>query len=267
MKNISRAAGIVRFLVVGAVATGLSLSAPLSAADTEFSYNGDTGPGFWSELDPAWAACAGTAADSRQSPIDIDHAVVDHTLKPLALQTYPTSIDIFNNGHTIEQEYEGTGSAITFEGEGYELQQFHFHSLSEHTIDGQHGNLELHAVFQDTATGNRLVIGLLFEIGRPNPFLQTLIDAGLPKKNGNATTTPTLINLSDVLTSTSSYYTYAGSLTTPPCTENVTWVVLAKQATLSSAQFQAFRRILGNDFRPLQQRNGRVIRSTHHGHE
>jgi carbonic anhydrase len=123
--------------------------------------------------------------------------------------------------------------------------------------------MELHAVFQDPGTGDRLVIGLLFEIGRPNPFLQTLIDAGLPKKNGNVTMTPRLINLADVLTSTSSYYTYGGSLTTPPCTENVTWVVLAKPATLSGSQFQDFRRILGNDFRPLQRSNGRVIRSTH----
>jgi carbonic anhydrase len=262
MKNITRGAGFARLLLAGAVATGLSFSGLVNAADPEFSYNGDTGPGYWSELDSAWAACAGVAPDSRQSPIDIDHAVVDHTLKPLALQTYPTPIDLINNGHTIEEEYEGTGSAITFEGKGYELQQFHFHSLSEHAVNGERGNMELHAVFQDAGTGDRLVVGLLFEIGRPNPFLQTLIDAGLPKKNGNVTMTPKLINLADVLTSTSSYYTYAGSLTTPPCTENVTWIVLAKAATLSQAQFQAFRHILGNDFRPLQRSNGRVIRST-----
>jgi carbonic anhydrase len=104
---------------------------------------------------------------------------------------------------------------------------------------------------------------VLFEISKKsNPFLQTLIDAGLPKKNGDTKVTSTLINLADVLTSTSSYFTYSGSLTTPPCSENVTWIVLAKPANVSQAQFQSFRRILGNDFRPLQNLNGRVLRST-----
>jgi carbonic anhydrase len=123
--------------------------------------------------------------------------------------------------------------------------------------------MELHSVFQEPTTGNKLVVGVLFEISKKsNPFLQTLIDAGLPKKNGDTKVTSTLINLADVLTSTSSYFTYSGSLTTPPCSENVTWIVLAKPANVSQAQFQSFRRILGNDFRPLQNLNGRVLRST-----
>jgi carbonic anhydrase len=184
-------------------------------------------------------------------------------LRPLALQSYPTTVDIFNNGHTIEQSYEGTGSVILFEGRYFELLQFHFHSLSEHIVNADRGAMELHAVFQESSRGDKLVVGVIFEIGkRNNRFVQVLIDAGLPRKNGETTVTATPINLADVLPDTSSYFTYPGSLTTPPCTENVTWIVLANAAKVSQTQFQSFRRILGNDFRPLQNLNGRVVRST-----
>ena len=253
------------FIILSAVivATGLSFAGAVSAADAEFSYNGDNGPAYWWELNPEWGACAGTALDARQSPIDIDHVKIDWNLKPLELQTFPTTIDIFNNGHSIQQRYENTGSTIYFEGRAYELQQFHFHTLSEHAVEGERGAMELHAVFQEPGSGDNLVIGMLFEAGKKNnPFIQTLIDAGLPENNGDTTVTDELIDLADVLTSTSSYYTYPGSLTTPPCSENVTWIVLQKPAKFSQAQFQSFRRILGNDFRPLQDLNGRTVRGT-----
>lgn len=234
------------------------------AQDTEFTYNGDTGPGYWSELESDWSACAGTASDARQSPINIDQAQLDRNLKPLQLELFPTTIRIFNNGHTIQQHYDGTGSMVHFEGRVYELLQFHFHTLSEHAVSGERGDMELHAVFQERGSGDKLVVGMLFEVGKKNnAFLQTLIDAGLPRKNGQETDTTTMINLVDALTSTSSYFTYHGSLTTPPCSENVTWVVLAKPAKLSQTQYQSFRRILGNDFRPLQELNRRTVRATY----
>ena len=102
---------------------------------------------------------------------------------------------------------------------------------------------------------------MLFSIGSENPFLQELNDAGLPEKEGDVTTDGD-INLADGLTETSSYYTYLGSLTTPPCYETVTWIVLKKTAKMSEDQFQEFRHILGNDFRPLQERNDREVRAT-----
>ena len=124
--------------------------------------------------------------------------------------------------------------------------------------------MELHAVFLEPGSGDNLVVGMLYEVSKKsNPFIQTLIDAGLPAKNGDTTVTYTLIDLADALTSTSSYYTYPGSLTTPPCSETVTWIVLQKPVKFSQAQFESFRRILGNDFRPLQDLNGRTVRATH----
>jgi carbonic anhydrase len=240
----------------------LLCSLTFAEAQSKFQYSDDTGPGYWFELDPAWTACAGGPA-AQQSPIDVGRARVDPTLRRLALHTVPTTIDIFNNGHTIEQRYEGTGSLITFDGTVYDLVQFHFHTLSEHAVDGRRGAMELHAVFKEAGGSSNLVIGQFFEVGgRRSAFLQTLISAGLPEKDGDATTTGQSIDLADVLTNTSSYYTYGGSLTTPPCTEGVTWVVLKASATLSQSQYDAFRGILGNNFRPLQKSNGRLVRTT-----
>lgn len=123
--------------------------------------------------------------------------------------------------------------------------------------------MELHAVFQEPESGDHLVLAMLYETGkRSNPFIQRLIDAGLPEKDGDTTVTGDQIDLADALTDTRSYYTYAGSLTTPPCSETVTWVILAKPAKLSHAQFEAFRDILGNNFRPLQDPNDRTIRAS-----
>lgn len=227
----------------------------------EFSYNGDTGPGFWSELSPDWEACSGTGSDARQSPINIGKVRVDKSLRKLDVELYSTTIDVFNNGHTIEQEYDNTGSWIRFEGQDYDLKQFHFHTLSEHTVGRAHSLMELHAVFQND-TGY-LVIGQLFEPGSSrNPFIQKLIDAGLPEKDGDSIEVEEEINLADVLTSTKHYFTYPGSLTTPACTETVTWVVLAKPARVSADQYEAFRSILGNNFRPLQALNDRVVRGS-----
>lgn len=256
MKPIS----LLRYTTVVALGYFGSLS---QASAQEFFYNGDSGPGFWSGLSAEWEACAGAASDARQSPIDVKRVRVDKKLRALDLETFPTSIDIFNNGHTIEQHYEGTGTSIAFEGRSYELQQFHFHTLSEHTIAGRHGAMELHAVFQEPESGDHLVLAMLYETGkRSNPFIQRLIDAGLPEKDGDTTVTGDQIDLADALTDTRSYYTYAGSLTTPPCSETVTWVILAKPAKLSHAQFEAFRDILGNNFRPLQDPNDRTIRAS-----
>ena len=243
--------------VVAAAALGLAGR----ACAQEFQYSGDEGPAHWSELDPAWAACASTAETARQSPIDIDKIRGDKSLGPLQLVSYPTTIDIFNNGHTIEQHYEDTGSLIVLNGTQYELQQFHFHTLSEHAVHGEHGVMEMHAVF--TESTEYVVVGMLFEIGsHVNPFIQKFIDAGLPVKSGDTRETGDPINLGDALTDTKSYYTYNGSLTTPPCSETVTWIVLTKPARLTQDQFEAFQKILGNDFRPLQPLNDRVVRAT-----
>ena len=123
--------------------------------------------------------------------------------------------------------------------------------------------MELHAVFQEPNSGDHAVVGMIYRIGgNENAFLAELAAHGLPEKKGETVTSNDEINLADGLTETSSYYRYAGSLTTPPCSENVTWLVLKTQAEMSKEQFRDFRDILGNDFRPLQDAQGRTIYST-----
>lgn len=242
-----------------AAVLGCLLAATASAG--EFQYSGDAGPAFWGDLDPAWEACAGKADGARQSPIDIRRARKDATLKPLELHVPPMEIDLINTGHVIEQEYQD-GGTLVFADRLYDLLQFHFHTLSEHTVRGRRGVLELHAVFREAATGHLTVVGRIYHIGRSDRFLGALISAGLPRRRGDASHSSRTIDLAWALRRTDAYYTYPGSLTTPPCAEIVNWVVLKSPGSLSPRQFRAFREVLGNDFRPLQPRNGRVIRGT-----
>jgi carbonic anhydrase len=249
-----------------AVAMAMAIGGAVLAGSTsghadEIVYSGDHGPGFWAET-PGWEACADTAATARQSPIDIEKVVADRHLRRLRTEFKETPIALINNGHAIEEEYE-PGSTLTLDGIRYDLTQFHFHALSEHTLHGTHGVMELHVVFADPSSDKKAVLGMLYTIGRRNAFLSELLANGLPLKSGDEVNVPTqLVNVADGLTDTSQYYTYPGSLTTPPCSEAVTWFVLKGRAELSEEQFEAFRHVLGNNFRPLQKPNHRVAHAT-----
>jgi carbonic anhydrase len=231
--------------------------ATLSAQGTAtFSYSGDTGPGFWDEISSACAA----SPTSRQSPIDIDDVKVDRSLTPLDTVLGETSFTLKNPGYTVVAT-PATAGELILNGTAFSLVQFHFHTLSEHTIDEKHSVMELHAVFQD-ASSAYAVIGVLYRIGKANPFLGKILSAGLPQKTTSSAVTVSGLNLANAFTDPSSYYTYPGSLTTPPCSETVTWLLLRQQAELTVSQFEEFRKVLGNDFRPVQPLNGRVVRVT-----
>lgn len=168
--------------------------------------------------------------------------IPDKDLEPPDLDLHENEINLVNNGHTIEQEYE-PGNKLVWEGVDYELLQFHFHTLSEHTVHGDSGVMEMHAVFRDELTGNLVVIVQLFRIGRENTFLAEFDDE-LPEIEGDHGKDDDEINLADALENTTLYYTYPGSLTTPPCSPIVTWIVLKKWATISEDQFHSFRDIM-----------------------
>lgn len=224
----------------------------------EFLYTGDKGPGFWGELSPDWTACS---TDTRQSPIDIVGAVTDNGLDPLDLELEPSPIRLINNGHTLEQEVEEESGTLHLDGADYALLQFHFHTFAEHTVDGARSAMELHAVFRQAGNGPIAVIGVLWNIGAASDFLAAFVD-DLPEKTGEHFDSEETIDLADGLTDTSAYYTYEGSLTTPPCSPIATWIVLKDPAQMSQEQFESFRRIMGNNFRPLQMLTGRTIRQT-----
>ena len=249
---------MIRVSVAAAVSVVL-LSVVNSAPVFGFEYSGDEGPANWHELDAGFANCG---LGINQSPIDIQRPIMrDIGLGALQLDLHDTEVHLENNGHTIEQVYEA-GSTLTFGGVTYELLQFHFHTLAEHTIGGKRHPMEMHAVFRDAGTGNLAVIGQLFKIDRhglSNAFLDAF-DDNLPPKAHDEFESATHINLADGLKNTRSYFTYPGSLTTPPCSPIVTWLVLHHVATMSQAQYDAFRDIMGNNFRPTQERGARTIR-------
>ena len=221
-----------------------------------FAYSGDAGPAYWGDLSDSWRDCS---SGNRQSPIDIADVTSDPSLAPLRLQLRANPVSLVNNGHTIEQQFDDAGS-LTLAGRTYELLQLHFHTLSEHTLQGHHSPMEMHAVFR-AEDDSLAVIGLLYGIGAENAFLANF-DRNLPARSGDSFQSPTEIDLSQGLSDTTSYYTYEGSLTTPPCSPTVTWIVLQESAELSRRQLQAFRDVMGNNFRPVQDLGGRSVRST-----
>jgi carbonic anhydrase len=242
-----------------ALVCGLNVFGQTSAPD--FSYSGDTGPGFWAERSPA----CGATPSSRQSPVDIQKTVEDRRLLPLDVLASETSYTLKNPGYTVVASPR-SAAILTLNGATFKLLQFHFHTLSEHTVAGRHAAMELHAVFQDPSS-QLAVIGVMYRVGKADPFLAKILSAGLPEKTTSPAVTVEALNLADAFTDLSSYYTYPGSLTTPPCSEIVTWLVLKQFAQISPSQLQTFRDVLGNDFRPLQKLNERTIFATPRGRD
>jgi carbonic anhydrase len=251
---------IVSFVLWAACCASMSAQTPAATGPPDFSYSGDTGPGLWPVIhNDEYPNCAPLPAN-RQSPIDINSVVEDPRLGPLDLKLVEAPFILTNTGYTIQANPQ-FGSSLTIDGHEYPLAQFHFHTLSEHTVGGIRGAMELHIVF-GSSTADLAVIGVLYRIGRPNPFLQQLIDTGLPAMLASAHVTVPHLDIQKALTDTSQYFTYDGSLTTPGCDPTVKWLVLKQWSEVSPEQYEAFRKILGNDFRPIQKQNQRVVRAT-----
>ena len=217
----------------------------------EWGYEDEEGPTHWGRC---FAECDG----SSQSPLDIDDPVPDAVLTALELHYDEVPIDVTNNGHTIEFEYE-TGSILTLNGLSFNLLQFHFHTESEHTLDGQHFPMEVHLVHKHDATGQLAVIGVFLEEGTENVFLQNFSD-NLPAVKDGFFTSSVPVNVADLLPADQGYYTYSGSLTTPPCSETVIWFVMRTPVEASASQIQKFHDILHDNNRPVQSLNGRQIK-------
>ncbi|WP_235074236.1 carbonic anhydrase [Asticcacaulis sp. AC466] len=218
-----------------------------------WTYDGETGPQHWAEMGGDNTVCA---TGQRQSPIDISGP--PRNLSSRLVMQYKSSLaTIQNNGHTIVVT-PSDGGGIVLDGVMYTLKQFHFHSPSEHAINGRSTALETHFVHQN-AKGEYLIIAVLSDIGNADPVLGSLWTY-LPTDPGKPIPLPDLlVNAQDHMPGTEDFYVYSGSLTTPPCTEAATWMVYSSPLTVSSEQADAFQRIIGPNARPLQPRHDRDI--------
>ncbi len=217
-----------------------------------WTYEGGQGPDYWGDLDPAYAACR---TGRHQSPIDIVGAVANPRLGSLSLRYGRGDICVVNNGHTIQVDFK-KGGALVFGGRSYELLQFHFHSPSEHTIKGRPFDMEAHLVHRD-ATGRLAVIGVLMTKGPEHPLIADLWKV-IPLNPGASEATVS-VDATDLLPSDNHFYAYQGSLTTPPCSEGVTWIVMKTSVSVSAEQIEKFLSVIGRNVRPVQPLNDRVI--------
>lgn len=224
-----------------------------SPDNLHWSYAGPSGPEHWGDLEQDYATCK---TGSRQSPIDIVGAKPSD-LPPIHFNYQISPLKIINNGHTIQIDYE-SGSTITIGDKHYALVQFHFHHPSEEKIAGKQFDLVAHLVHKDEQ-GNLAVVAIFFQSGQTNPFLD-LLWKYVPKDIGKEVANKKVnLNVADLLPADRSYFKFAGSLTTPPCSEGVTWYVLKNVVELSPDEVSTFAKWYPMNARPIQPTNDREI--------
>jgi carbonic anhydrase len=217
-----------------------------------WSYEGEGAPENWAKVDKKFFMCK---EGKNQSPINLT-GFVESELPAIAFNYKLTSTEILDNGHT-EQVNVKEGSSITVDGIQFDLKQFHFHTPSENNINGSSFPLEAHFVHASKA-GELAVVAVMFEEGEANVAL-TELWAQMPEKAGEHHTIDAK-HLDALLPKNRDYYRFNGSLTTPPCTEGVRWLVMKKPVTLSKAQVEKFAKIMHmHNNRPIQSTNARVI--------
>jgi carbonic anhydrase len=218
--------------------------------DINWSYSGDTGPDRWGDLSAEFSLAS---RGKEQSPVEISGATPEK-LPELKLDYIDCPVEVIDTGHLFfahALDGEIAGGSLSIDGSSYTLKSFHFHCPAEHLIEGERYKAELHLVHKNQK-GELLVLAVLFCPLKEGEVTHTLL---------NPTSPPERFNASLLLpTDTSKYYTYPGSLTTPPCTEGVKWVILKDVAAITEAQIEQLTDRYGANSRPTQPLNGRVVR-------
>ena len=238
-----------KLLLVGSL---YGLFSPVILAAPHWEYQGEAGPDQWAKLTPEFGQCAG----SNQSPIDLS-GLVEAKLAPLELHYQVGGKTVVNNGHTVQVGY-APGSTLQLDGISFELKQFHFHAPSENLIEGKSYPLEGHLVHVSDK-GEIAVVAVMFEAGKANPALAAAWSQ-LPAKAGEIHPLKAPLFAEQLLPESRDYYRFSGSLTTPPCSEGVRWLVMKQPVEVSKAQIDAFKAVMHHpNNRPVQPLNGRVI--------
>jgi carbonic anhydrase len=231
------------------VASSLFFIVQYAVADSDWGYEKAAD---WGTLNQNYAACNGAS----QSPINIENTVKAE-LQPLKFSYNTTIQSIENKGHTIQVDF-AEGGILTLDGEHFALKQFHIHSPSENQIKGKTYPLEIHFVHSN-GKGQLAVVGMMYNQGIESPMLKRMWQR-LPKRQGDKVTLLTPEPVVNMLPRNLEYYRFSGSLTTPPCSEGVRWLIMKEIQYASAQQIAAFTELMGHpNNRPIQPLNGRVI--------
>lgn len=235
-----------------AILTGCSVSntaAEPEKAVTHWSYDGEEGPDHWGDLGSANETCG---VGTEQSPIDLRGTATDVEGPSFTIKSDAADATSSNNGHTVQITPDSTASTVTFEGEGYDLLQTHFHAPAEHTVSGERADAEFHFVHSD-GDGNLVVLGLLAHAGAADPDWDAYVDANDDEEDDLT------LDVGSLLPDGLDVYAYEGSLTTPPCTEGVQWLVLADPIELGPEQIEVLATAHDHSARPVQPLGDRTV--------
>ncbi len=231
---------------------GASLGEETQAAP-HWSYEGGTGPANWANLDAANRACS---TGTQQSPIDLSEPV--SARQPALNLDWKTRPDtIVNNGHAIQLNFS-EGSAISLGKRTYGLTQFHFHQPSEHRLNAKSFAMEVHFVHATEGSGGLAVVGVFMTPGKTNAVFNKIVST-MPAEEGPPVPADRAIDPNGLLPARHNYYRYEGSLTTPPCSETVDWLVLADPIEVAEIDIVRFAKLYPMNARPVQNPNRRFI--------
>ncbi len=248
---------LVLIAAVLAAVTGFpTLAADHGQPPVHWSYGGGAGPEKWGELKPEYKACS---AGRQQSPININiEDTLNSEIGAIEFFYKPTPLKVLNNGHTIQVDY-APGSSMTVAGHRYELLQFHFHAPSEHRINGKRARMEAHLVHKNAA-GELAVVGVMMNRGAANGTVAAIWKHIPHELDKVIAVDGVTVNAADLLPAKPQrFYHYMGSLTTPPCTENVSWFVMKYDVSVADSQLTDFGYTIGSNARPVQPLNRRFI--------
>jgi carbonic anhydrase len=220
-----------------------------------WDYKGDAGPESWGRLKAEFSQCA---TGTRQSPIDIRDGIKVQ-LDAVQFDYRPSGFRVIDNGHTVQVNVAG-GNSIEVIGRRYDLVQFHFHRPSEERINGRQFDMVAHLVHKDVE-GRLAVVAVLLDRGSAHPIVQTIWN-NLPLEKGEELPARATLDLAALLPADRSYFTYMGSLTTPPCSEGVLWMVMKNPVPISNEQIAVFSRLYPMNARPIQSVSGRLIKES-----
>ena len=232
---------------------GVAAKQPESHSARHWSYEGNESPAHWGGLSSEYAACA---SGKNQSPVDLSSGVQTGSSSVVFHYT-SQRYRVENNGHTVQVTPAAETQSLSIDGKKFVLKQFHFHTPSEHTFKGKHFPMEAHFVHQ-TAAGELAVLAVMFQDGAADSALKPILAKKL--KAGESVTLAQPLDITPLLPANHTHFRLNGSLTTPPCSEGVNWVVFKTPVSAAKAQIKVMSNIIGSaNNRPVQPLNSRIV--------